>query len=110
MQEEYNSLLENQTSDLVPIHSIRKLFRCIWVYRTKRTTYGEISTYKSRFVAKFFQQVHGIDYYETFSLVAKIDSIHLDLSIVVAKGWEFHQMDVKNKFLHGDLPEEIYME
>jgi hypothetical protein len=34
----------------------------------------------------------------------------LVLSIAIAKGWEVHQMDVKNAFLHGDLSEEIYME
>ena len=54
--------------------------------------------------------MHGIDYDETFALVAKMDSICLALAIVVAQGWEVHQMDVKNAFLHRDLPEEIYME
>jgi hypothetical protein len=54
--------------------------------------------------------VHGIDYDETFALVAKMDSIRLSLSIVVSKEWEFHQMDVKNAFPHGDLSEKIYME
>jgi hypothetical protein len=39
-----------------------------------------------------------------------MDSIRLALSIVETKGWEVHQMDVKNAFLHGDLSEEIYME
>jgi hypothetical protein len=34
----------------------------------------------------------------------------LALAIVATKGWEFHQMDVKNAFLHGDLSKEIYME
>jgi hypothetical protein len=54
--------------------------------------------------------VHDIDYDDTFTPVAKMDSICLSLSIVVDKGWEVHQMDVKNAFLHGDLSEEIYME
>jgi len=39
-----------------------------------------------------------------------MDSIFLALSIVAAKGWEVHQIDVKNAFLHSDIFEEIYME
>jgi hypothetical protein len=39
-----------------------------------------------------------------------MDSICLALSIATTKGWEVHQMDVKNAFLHRDLSEEIYME
>jgi hypothetical protein len=42
--------------------------------------------------------------------VENMDSILLDLAIAVAKGWEFHEMDVNNSFLHGDLSEDIYME
>jgi hypothetical protein len=39
-----------------------------------------------------------------------MDSIRLALAIAATKGWEVHQMDVKNAFLHSDLSEEIYME
>ena len=52
MQEEYNSLLENQTWDLVPLPSGRKLVRCRWVYRTKSVVDGQISRYKARLVSK----------------------------------------------------------
>jgi hypothetical protein len=41
--------------------------------------------------------------------VAKMDSFHLILAIVATKGWEVHQMDVNNSFLHGDILEDIYM-
>ena len=105
MQEEYNSLLENQTWDLVPLPSGRKLVRCRWVYRTKSAVDGQINRYKSMLVTKGFQQVHGIDYDETFAPVENMDSIHLALSIVEDKGWEVHQMDMNNAFLHGDLSE-----
>jgi hypothetical protein len=87
MQEEYNSLLKNQTWDLVPLPSGRKLVICIWVYRTKSAVDGHIRKHKARLVAKGFQQVHGIDYDETFSPVENMDSIRLELSIMVAKGW-----------------------
>jgi hypothetical protein len=40
MQEEYNSFLENQTWDLVPLPSGRKIFKCRWVYRTKSAVDG----------------------------------------------------------------------
>ena len=107
MQEEYNSLLENQTWDLVPLPSGRKLVICRWVYRTKRTEDGQIRRYKAKLVAKGF---HGIDYDETFAPVENMDSIRLALATVATKGWEVHEMDVKNSFLHGDLFEDIYME
>jgi len=38
-----------------------------------------------------------------------MDFIHLALSIAVTKGWEFHQIDVNNAFLHGDLSEDMCM-
>jgi hypothetical protein len=75
MQEEYNSLLENQSWDLFPLPFGRKLVRCRCVYKTKITTDGQISKYKARLVTKGFQQVHGIDYDETFAPVVKMDSI-----------------------------------
>eukprot|EP00253_Pinus_taeda_P009225 PITA_09225 len=110
MEEEYNSLLENQTWDLVPLPSGRKLIRYKWVYRTNSAADGQITRWKVRLVAKGFQQVHGIDYDETFAPVAKMDSIRLTLAIAAAQGWEVHLMDVKNSFLHRDLSEDICME
>ena len=65
--------------------------------------------YKARLVAKGYSQVEGIDFGEIFSLVAKLTSIRLMLSVATAFDFEIEQMDVKTKFLHGDLEEEIYM-
>ena len=58
---------------------------------------------------KGHSQVHGLDYNDTFSLIARMDVIKLVLAIVASKQWEVHNMDVKSSFLRGDLEEEIYM-
>jgi hypothetical protein len=110
MQEEYNSLLENQTWHLVPLPSGRKLVRCRWVYMTKSAIDGQVSKYKSRLVAKGFQQVKDIGYDETFIPVEKMDSICLTLAIEKAKGWDVHKLDMNNAFIHDDLFMNIYME
>jgi len=61
-------------------------------------------------VAKGYAQTYGIDYEETYSLVAKMTTVRAIIAMEAAKGWSLHQMDVKNVFLHGDLEEEVYME
>eukprot|EP00253_Pinus_taeda_P025576 PITA_25576 len=110
MNDEYYSLLANDTWDLVPLPNGRKLVRCKWVYRTKYGPDGKVDKHKSCLVTEGFSQVEDIDYTETFSPITKINSIFLVLFLATSLKWEVHQMDFKSAFLHGDLHEEIYME
>ena len=64
---------------------------------------------KTRLVAQRFTQTYGIDYEETFALVAKLNSIKVLLSLVVNLEWELFQLDIKNAFLNYELEEEIYV-
>ena len=70
---------------------------------------GKVETFKARLVAKGFTQKEGIDYEETFSLVAMLKSIRILLSIAAYFDYEIWQMDVKTAFLNGNLDECIYM-
>jgi hypothetical protein len=60
-------------------------------------------------VAKGFKQRLGIDYDDTFSPIVKPATIRLVLSLAISQGWDLHQLDVQNVFLHGVLEEEVYM-
>jgi hypothetical protein len=86
MTEEYNSLMENDTWDLLPLLKGRKLVICKWVYRTKYASNGNVE--RHRLVSKRFSQVEGIDYNETFIPVEKMNSIHLVLALVGSHKWE----------------------
>jgi hypothetical protein len=66
--------------------------------------------YRARVVAKGFTQIPDINYDETFSPVARFESLRLLLVLAALENWEIHQMDVKSAFLNGVLNEEIYME
>jgi Reverse transcriptase (RNA-dependent DNA polymerase) len=68
-----------------------------------------VERYKTRLVARRYTQTHGVDYYETYAPVAKMNTIQILFSTAVNQGWTLYQMDVKNVFLQRTLEEEVYM-
>jgi hypothetical protein len=105
MNEEYHSLMVNNTWDIVPLPRGRKLVKCKWVYKTKNASNGSVERHKARLVAKELSQVEGIDYNETFAPVAKMNSLCPVLALAASHKCKVHQMDVKSTLLHGDLQE-----
>lgn len=85
--------------DLVPPPPNINIIGCKWVFRTKFNPDGSIHMYKSRLVAKGYNQQPCIDYSKTFSPVIKSTTIRLILEIVVSRDWPVTQLDVNNVFL-----------
>ena len=79
------------------------------MFRTKYHSTGAVERLKARQVVHGNRQIKGIDYNETFAPVRKMSTVRVFLAVAISKGWELHQMDVCNAFLHGDLEEEVYM-
>ncbi|KAJ0852133.1 putative RNA-directed DNA polymerase [Helianthus annuus] len=110
MEVEMDALRKNDTWERCTLPPGKKPVGCRWVFSIKYKPDGAVERYKARLVAKGYTQTYGIDYSETFSPVAKIDTIRVLFSIAANKGWPLLQFDVKNAFLHGELKEEVYME
>ncbi|GJU04865.1 retrovirus-related pol polyprotein from transposon TNT 1-94 [Tanacetum coccineum] len=54
-------------------------------------------------------QEEGIDFEESFALVARIEAIHIFVANAAHKNMTIYQMDVKTAFLNGELKEEVYV-
>ncbi|PKU71322.1 Retrovirus-related Pol polyprotein from transposon TNT 1-94 [Dendrobium catenatum] len=109
MTEEFQALKAQNTWSLVPKPSNKSVLGSKWTFKTKLLPNGQVDRYKARLVALGYNQQFGINYTETFSPVAKMPTIRLLLTLAVNRQWPMHQLDVSNAFLHGDLPDDIYM-
>ncbi|GKB85577.1 copia protein, partial [Tanacetum coccineum] len=70
---------------------------------------GGILKYKARLVARGYRQEEGIDFEESFALVARLDVIRIFLAYAAHMIMIVYQMDVKTAFLNGILREEVYV-
>jgi hypothetical protein len=109
MDLEFQALRRNGTWQLVPPRPGIYVIDSKWIFKVKKHADGSIECYKARLVAKGFKQRHGLDYEDTFSPVIKPTTIRLLLSLAVTRGWNLHQLNVQNAFLHGVLEEEVCM-
>ena len=84
MNDEFDALVRNGTWEIVPSTSMQNLVGCKWVFCIKQFPDGSIDRYKARLVAKGFHQQPGVDYHDTFSLVVKLTTIQLVLSLTIS--------------------------
>ncbi|GJQ99494.1 putative ribonuclease H-like domain-containing protein [Tanacetum coccineum] len=77
--------------------------------QVKTDEFGRVLKIKARLVAQGFMQEEGIDFEESFVLVARIEVIRIFVANAAHKNMTIYQMDVKMAFLNGELKEEVYV-
>ncbi|KAK4384248.1 Retrovirus-related Pol polyprotein from transposon RE2 [Sesamum angolense] len=64
--------------------------RCKWIFKKKLKSDGSIVKFKARLVAKDFKQKEGIDYFDTYSLVARLTTIRVLIALVLVYNLLIH--------------------
>ena len=102
--------MANHTWELVDLPPGSKPIGWKWIFKKKFKSDGSIDKFKARLVAKGYTQKKDVDYFYTYSSVARISSIRILVALTSLHKLIIHQMDVKTAFLNGELEKEIYME
>ena len=78
------TLDNNGTWDLVSLPTRKKVIGYHWVFIVKLNLDGFVARLKVCLVAKGYAQTYGVDYFDTFSPVAKLTSISLFISLTAS--------------------------
>ncbi|CAI7803810.1 unnamed protein product [Closterium sp. NIES-54] len=109
IESELKSIEENGTWELVELPEGRKAITSKWLFKIKSDADSKIEQYKSRLVAKGYQQKEKVEYMELFASIVKPTTLRTLLAAATIKGWVVKQMDVTTAFLNGILEEEIFL-
>ena len=75
------ALDNNDTWDLVHLPTRRKPIGCKYVFAIKINPDGSVARFKTHLVAKGYAQTYGVNYSDTFSLITKLTSVRLFISL-----------------------------
>jgi Reverse transcriptase (RNA-dependent DNA polymerase) len=102
MEREIETLKHTGTWDTVPRPEGKNVIGSKWVFRLKRKADGTIDKYKACLVVCGFTQIYSVDYFDTFSPVAKLASIRTILVIAAHYDWDIDTFDFNSAYLNGE--------
>nr|GEV55491.1 hypothetical protein [Tanacetum cinerariifolium] len=80
-----------------------------WLFKNKHDEEQTVIRNKSRLVMRGYRQEEGIDFKESFALVARMEAIRIFLAYAAHKSFSMFQMDVKTEFLHGTIDPTLFI-
>nr|GEY31476.1 retrovirus-related Pol polyprotein from transposon TNT 1-94 [Tanacetum cinerariifolium] len=109
MQEEIHQFIRLDVWELVPSPDDIKPLTLKWLFQNKHDEENTVIRNKTRLVMRGYRQEEGIDFEESFALVARMEAIRIFLAYAAHKGFIVYQMDVKTTFIHGSLKKDVYV-
>ncbi|GJX87430.1 retrovirus-related pol polyprotein from transposon TNT 1-94 [Tanacetum coccineum] len=109
MQDELNQFERLQVWELVPRPEGKNVIALKWLWKNKCDADNIVVRNKTRLMAKGYKQEEGIDFEESFALVARLEAVRMFIAFAAHMNITIFQMDVKTAFLNGPLKEEVYV-
>jgi hypothetical protein len=112
MNREVDTLEDNDTYDIVDISEIGDAIpiESRWIFTIKPSLdLLDPKRFKSRIVAKGFQQSEGIDFFNTYSPTLKMVSSRILFALTAQLQYHIRHFDVVSAFTNATLDETIYL-
>ncbi|GJU25999.1 retrovirus-related pol polyprotein from transposon TNT 1-94 [Tanacetum coccineum] len=109
MQEELHQFDRLQVCELIDKPFGKNVIKLKWLWKNKKDEDQTVIRNKARLVAKGYAQEEGIDFEESFALVARLEVVRIFVAHAAHKSFSIYQMDMKMAFLNGPLKEEVYV-
>ena len=109
MQKVVHQFERQKVWHVVPWPKDRSIIRTKWVFTNKLNEFETVTQNKAKLVVQGYNQEEGIDYEETFALVARIEAIRILIAFAAHMEIKLYQMDAKGAFLNRYLKEEVYV-
>jgi len=109
MIEELNAINRNNTWELTKLPASKKAIDVKWIFKLKLKPNDEVTKHKARLVAWGFMQKAGMDYFEVYAPIERLETVRLIVAITCGRNGPMYHLDVKSTFLNGPLDEVVYV-
>jgi hypothetical protein len=114
MKLEIEQLESLHSWDVVPrekaLRENRSIIDSTWAFKRKRYPDGSVKKLKARFVVRGYEQIEGVDYFDTFSPVVQWSTIRLMFVLSIMLGLKTCQVDYTLAFVQAKASPGTYIE
>jgi hypothetical protein len=110
METELDTLITMKAFIIVDKKNWMNVVSSVWAFKRKRYPNGSIRKLKARICAQGFEQIEGVDYFETFAPVVQWTTVYVVLIVTILLHLENKQIDCTAAFLQAPIDHDVYVE
>ena len=110
MEQEIDTLIRMEAFIVVNEQPWMNVVSSVWAFKKKRYPDGDLRKLKARICARGFEQIEGVDYFETFAPVVQWMTVRIILIMTILLNLENKQIDYTAAFMQAPIDHDVYVE